>query len=112
MNNSITVISKCAGCPSMPKGCLSYSIAGRNDIAAAKAMLNKFPNRETVEKLRREYPPGTRVELAHMNDPYSKLTTGDKGTVICVDDIGTIFCSWDSGSSLGIVYGEDFVRKL
>jgi hypothetical protein len=47
-----------------------------------------------------------------MNDPYSKLIPGDKGTVEFVDDTGTIFCSWDSGSSLGIVYGEDEIRKL
>jgi hypothetical protein len=47
-----------------------------------------------------------------MNDPYSKLRPGDQGSVDFMDDTGTIFCSWDFGSSLGIVYGEDAVRKL
>lgn len=28
----------------------------------------KFPNKETVEKLRKEYPVGTRVELVSMDD--------------------------------------------
>jgi hypothetical protein len=65
-----------------------------------------------VERLRKQYPSGTRVELVRMNDPYSKLKPGDKGTVDFVDDTGTIFCSWDSGSTLGVVYGEDAVRKL
>jgi hypothetical protein len=47
-----------------------------------------------------------------MNDQYSKLRPGDKGTVDFVDDTGTIFCTWDRGSSLGVVYGEDLVKKL
>lgn len=74
--------------------------------------MNKFPSKETVERLRKQYPSGTRVELVRMNDPYSKLKPRDKGTVDFVDDTGTIFCSWDSGSTLGVVYGEDAVRKL
>jgi hypothetical protein len=74
--------------------------------------MNNFPRKETMDKLRKEYPVGTRVELVRMNDPYSKLKPGDQGTVKIIDDIGTIFCSWDCGSSLGVVYGEDAVRKL
>lgn len=74
--------------------------------------MNNYPSRETVERLRKEYPQGTRVELISMNDPYSKLKPGDRGTVSCVDDIGTIFVRWDCGSGLGIAYGEDRVRKI
>lgn len=74
--------------------------------------MNRFPSKEIVENLRREYPVGTRIELVHMDDPYSKLKPGDQGTVRVVDDIGTIFCNWDCGSSLGVVYGEDTIRKL
>lgn len=74
--------------------------------------MNNFPSKDTVERLRKQYPSGTRVELVQMNDPYTKLRPGDQGTVKFVDDTGTIFCSWDIGSSLGIVYGEDKVRKL
>ena len=47
-----------------------------------------------------------------MNDPYSRLKPGDKGTVLFVDDAATVFVDWDSGSGLGIVYGEDQVKKL
>lgn len=71
-----------------------------------------FPSKEIVKKLREEYPEGTRVELVHMNDMYSRLKQGDKGTVRCVDDAGTIFVHWDCGSGLGIAYGEDKCRKL
>ncbi|WP_041314026.1 DUF4314 domain-containing protein [Heliomicrobium modesticaldum] len=74
--------------------------------------MNKFPSKETVERLRKQYPAGTRVELVRMSDRYSKLRPGDKGTVDFVDDTGTIFCSWDNGSTLGVVFGEDAVKKL
>ena len=57
-----------------------------------------------LEYLRETYPKGTRVELVSMEDPWSTLKPGEKGTVIAVDDIGTIHVSWDCGSSLGIVY--------
>lgn len=71
-----------------------------------------FPSSEVVEKLRKEYPEGTRLSLISMDDPYSKLVPGDRGTVKHVDDGGTIHMSWDKGGSLGLVYGEDSFRKL
>lgn len=74
--------------------------------------MNKFPSKETVKQLRKQYPTGTRVELLRMNDPYSRLKPGDTGTVTGVDDIGTIHVNWDCGSTLGIAYGEDECRKI
>ena len=72
-----------------------------------------YPKRETIEQIRQQFPKGTRVELVHMNDPFnSKLHPGSKGTVRVVDDIGTIHVSWDCGSSLGVVYGEDSCRII
>ena len=73
---------------------------------------NGFPNRETVARVRQMYPVGCRVELISMDDPYSKLKPGDRGTVDVVDDAGTVFVRWDNGSGLGIVYGVDRIRKL
>ena len=32
-----------------------------------------FPSREQVESIRKNYPPGTRVMLNNMNDPYSPV---------------------------------------
>lgn len=67
--------------------------------------------KETLAMLREKYPSGTRVELVHMDDPYTSLTSGDKGTVKHVYDMGTIHISWDCGSSLGAVYGVDIITK-
>lgn len=63
--------------------------------------------------LREVYPAGCRVELVRMGDPYNdRLTEGSKGTVVAVDDIGTIHIRWDCGSSLGVVYGVDECRRI
>ena len=40
-----------------------------------------------VERLKKEYPKGTRVELIEMNDPFRHIPAGSKGTVTGVDDI-------------------------
>lgn len=71
-----------------------------------------FPNRNIVERIKKEYPAGTRVELIEMNDTYRPMPEGLQGTVTCVDDTGTIHVNWDNGSSLGVVYGEDRCRRV
>ena len=69
--------------------------------------------KETLEHIRKQYPAGTRVELIHMNDPWNtRLHEGCRGTVVAVDDIGTIHVAWDCGSSLGVVYGEDSCKVV
>ena len=40
----------------------------------------RFPSKEIVEQVRRQYPTGTRVELLHMDDVQAQ-PTGTKGTV-------------------------------
>ena len=62
--------------------------------------------------LKEKFVSGTRVVLVKINDDYSTLKEGDKGTVVMVDDIGTIHVDWDNGSSLGVVFGEDFCHKI
>ena len=70
-------------------------------------------SKETVNRIREQYPVGARVELTKMNDPYNTtLFPGEKGTVVFVDDCGTIHIHWDCGSSLGVVYGEDACKLL
>ena len=68
--------------------------------------------RARVENIKRTYPPGTRIELISMSDPYAPVPSGTKGTVSFVDDIGTIHPVWDNGRTLGISVGEDEFRKL
>jgi hypothetical protein len=71
-----------------------------------------FPSKETVSRVRAQYPQGTRVELVSMNDPYTNLKASDQGTVEFVDDTATVFVKWDGGSTLGALYGEDVIRRI
>ena len=70
-----------------------------------------FPSKETVERVRREYPAGTRVELVSMDD-FHAPSPGTQGTVLGVDDAGSLLMRWDNGSGLNVVYGEDIVRII
>ena len=67
--------------------------------------------RETVERLRWEYPVGCRVELVQMDDVQAP-PIGTKGTVRGVDDIGSIMVRWDNGCGLSVAYGEDMCRRI
>lgn len=71
----------------------------------------KFPSREIVEQLCRDYPAGCRVELVRMDDAWAP-PVGTLGTVVDVDDTGSIMVDWDNGSDLGVLYGIDAVRKV
>ncbi len=68
-------------------------------------------NRKRVEVLRKQYPSGCTIELVSMDDEQA-VPKGTKGTVVHVDDIGTIHTAWETGSTLGVVPGVDMVRKL
>ena len=70
-----------------------------------------FPPKKVVEELRRRYPAGTRVELVRMDD-YQAPPVGTQGTVIGVDDIGSIMVNWDNGSSLNVAYGVDVCARM
>ena len=68
-------------------------------------------SREALQALRAAFPKGTRVALVQMDDPQAP-PIGTKGTVIGVDDIGSIMVAWDNGCGLSVAYGEDICRKV
>jgi hypothetical protein len=63
-------------------------------------------SKERLQALRERFKPGTRVELVRMDDVQAP-PIGTRGTVIGVDDIGSIMVHWDNGSGLSVAYGED-----
>ena len=71
----------------------------------------RFPSKESVERIRRQFPVGCRVELLRMNDVQAP-PIGTKGTVTGVDDTASVMVNWDNGSGLNVVYGEDYVVKV
>ena len=48
-----------------------------------------FLSQMEVEKIKEQYPAGTRIELIRMDDPYGPIEPGMQGTVDSVDDAGT-----------------------
>lgn len=54
-----------------------------------------------IERIKRLYPRGTRIELDFMDDIYAP-PVGTRGVVEDVDDIGQIHVRWDNGSGLAL----------
>lgn len=69
-------------------------------------------NRNNVEAFKQRYPAGTRILLEEMDDPYSPVPPGTRGTVILADDAGQLQMKWDNGRTLALIPGKDSFRKL
>ena len=66
-------------------------------------VMMRFPSRKIVERLRKEYPAGTRVELIQMFDVQAP-PIGTLGTVKGVDDVDSIMVAWDKVLLAGYFY--------
>lgn len=74
--------------------------------------MNEWARMEKMADIyKKQYPKGTRIELIAMADDYA-VAPGTKGTVRCVDDMGTIHMTWDNGRTLGLIPGEDSFRVI
>ena len=56
-------------------------------------MKNRELNPDEIAQLRLNYPPGSRIELIHMEDNWA-VPEGTCGTVEIVDDAGQIHGTW------------------
>ena len=71
-----------------------------------------IPSRATIDSLKRRYEVGTRVRLISMGDDPRPLPVGTEGTVVHVDDMGTVHVAWDNGRRLGMcVLDGDVIGK-
>ena len=66
-----------------------------------------YIDKNLVQRMKEQYPPGTRIELDYMGDDPRPIAPGTRGTVRVVDDMGTVHCNFDNGRRLGLVPGED-----
>ena len=62
-------------------------------------------HKDFVERMRNQYPPGTRVEVISLCNEEEHLKPGMKGTVIAVDDQPALLVNWDNDSSLSLLTG-------
>ena len=70
-------------------------------------------NKNSVELYKQLYPSGTRVEVVQMSDDEPRpIPSGTKGTVVVVDDMGTVHCTFDNGRRLGLIPSVDIFKKV
>ena len=71
-----------------------------------------FPDEKTVERIRADFPIGSRVMMVYSADPLTPIDGGTEGIVSSVDNIGTIHIDWDNGSRFGVILGENVIEKI
>lgn len=64
-----------------------------------------------MERIRQQYPVGTRPCLHSMADPQA-VPPGMAGTVVYVDDMGQTGMKWDNGRTLALVLGVDSFSRI
>lgn len=69
-------------------------------------------DRKMVNFIKEQYPPGTRIRLNSMDDPYAPILPGTEGEVDFVDDAGQLHMKWDNGRTLPLAPGEDSFTVL
>ena len=75
----------------------------RNQILQENTNMDK----KMVNFIKGQFPPGTRIRLNSMEDPYHPVSPGTEGEVDYVDDDGQIHMKWDNGRTLPLTPGED-----
>jgi hypothetical protein len=67
---------------------------------------------EARERLTKQYPIGTRIELRSLCNYEPGMPTGLRGTVKGCDDQPSLLMAWDNHRSLSLFPGEDSFRVL
>ena len=69
--------------------------------------MNGIMREEQIERIKKQYPAGTRVCCDNMSDDPNPIEFGILGTVRGVDDAGQIMVAWDNGRGLSLIPGVD-----
>jgi len=71
-----------------------------------------WPSKKEIQKIKKEYPPGTVIQLIRMDDP-TPVPSGTIGEITSIDDIGQLHVDWkDYRSSLAVVPDKDKFMKI
>ena len=56
---------------------------------------------------------GDRIELIEMNDTWTNLTKGSKGTILKIDESQElIWVNWDNGEKIALLDGVDLYKII
>lgn len=73
----------------------------------------KMPSKAQLDAARAKYPQGTRIELPNgIDDEFSPIPAGTRGTVVGVDDMLNLMVKWDNGNRLNAIIGHDCIKKI
>ena len=64
-----------------------------------------------IRRIKEIYQEGMRIRLLKMDDVQAP-PIGTEGTVLGVDDIGSVMVAWDNGSRLNVVLDEDEIKII
>lgn len=81
---------------------MGYSESNETEHKNEKEMIDSDVHKEVIKSMN-DKMKGKRVELIFMDDKYTNLKPGDKGTISSIDDLGDIHVEWDNGSTLALV---------
>lgn len=68
-------------------------------------------NTKNVKNIKETFLPGTIIRCLSMDDKQA-IPSGTLGVVTHVDDMGTIHMVWTTGSTLGLIVGEDVFEVM
>lgn len=68
-------------------------------------------SKEIIEQAKLTYQEGMRIRLLRMDDTQAP-PVGTEGTVLGVDDIGSVIVAWDNSSRLNVVLDEDEIELV
>ena len=62
---------------------------------------------------KKQYKIGDRIELIDINDTWTKLEKGSKGTIARIDETqDLIWVDWDNGEKLALLDGVDTFKLI
>ena len=76
------------------------------------SQLVRFEDHCVTQFYKETFPAGTAVKVISMPDDPRPIKIGTTGTVVTVDDIGTLHCNFKNGRHLGLVPGVDKFLKI
>ena len=80
----------------------------RYEDSAAKSKNRSQPSWASVHQLKSIYSTDTRVELVPTNDATNTdIHIGERGTVIDVDESGSVFIKLDNGTVFGLAFAKE-----
>ena len=69
-------------------------------------------SKEKVDRVKEQFPIGTRIHLNYMCNDEPGMKEGLRGTVVGVDAQPALLMDWDNGSHLSLFPEEDSFRRL